>query len=373
MHARITRTFLAAAAAGATVATMGLAAAGSAAAATTAHRVNQPFSGGPPVYTAPCSNSIGFSSNAPTTFPFGLGGCAGYAGSNRTFRYAQSIIRIPQTNVIPLTGTVGGNANGNAYQAPTLYVGLSSSDSMASAGLMTCANFVAVFFGADTNPPVGNPCRAVSGAGTALNPFIYPNIWVGVGWTAANNGASVLSSVVNLTGVSPGDGVKFQIYYPEGGAAHFTITPPVGSATSFQLPSSGTFNAVFDHAEAVVAYSASRTCLTDTNGTPNIDCNSPAGGGHTADFSGFPMLAPGAAPSTVDLRITQFQAGGWTTNAGVRGTFSGAGGKWTLTPGVLTSNGVAPPGGTVQVEPAYLWNDGLGSGAGDAFGVWWRH
>jgi hypothetical protein len=27
----------------------------------------------------------------------------------------------------------------------------------------------------------------------------------------------------------------------------------------------------------------------------------------------------------------------------------------------------------MQVEPAFLWNDGMGNGSGDAFGVWWRH
>jgi hypothetical protein len=253
---------------------------------------------------------------------------------------------------------VGGNANGNAYQAPSLYVGLSSSDAMAAAGLMTCANFVALTQGADTNVTSG-PCTVVSGSGTAIAPYIYPNIWVAAGWTALNNGASVSATAVPLSGVNPGDGVKFQVYYPAGGAAHFTITPPVGTATSFQLPSSGTFNAVFSHADAVVDYSASRICLT-------AGCAAVAG----TDYRGFPLLAPGAAPSTIDLRITQFDNGAWTTNTGARGTFRGT---WTLNAADTTSNGVAPPGGTIQAEPAYLWKDGLGTGGSDAFGVWWRH
>jgi hypothetical protein len=301
---------------------MGLAAAGSAAAATTAHRAKQPFSGGAPVYTEPCSGAEGFTSNAaPVTF--GAGGCAGYVGSHRNFRYATAIIRLPQTNVInPATSLATSEA------APSLYVGLTSADAMAAAGFMTCANF-RIQFGV----PGSGPC---SGGGAPL-------IWVGVGWTLLNNGASVSANAIGLSGVSPGDGVEFQVYYPAGGAAHFTITPPVGTATSFQLPSSGTFNAVFNHADALVDYSAST-----------------------------PELAPGPA-STTDLRITQFQKGGWTTVGGTKGTFSGAGGKWTLNPAVLTSNGTAPPGGTIQVEPATLWNDGLGLGAGDAFGVWWRH
>jgi len=368
MRTRITKALAAAAAAGATITTLGLAAAGPAGAATTGHKVTfQPSA--PVITTAPCSGADAFSSNVPATFPLGGGGCAGYVGSQRDFRYAQAIIRIPQTNVIPLTGTIGGNANGFAYQAPSMYVGLTSGDAMAAAGLMTCANYVALFFGANTNPPLGNPCHTLTGIGTPLLPFIYPNVWVGAAWTAANNGASVLFSTINLSGVAPGDGVKFQVYYPTGGAVHFTVTPPVGSPTSFQLPPSGTFNAVFDHAVALVDYSASRMCLTDTDITPNIDCNSPAAGLHTAAFTGFPLLTPGPAPGPVDLRITQFQMGAWTTVSGNRGTFSG---PWTLNAADITNNGTPPPGGTVNVEPAYLWNDGLGNGWGDAFGVWWR-
>jgi hypothetical protein len=345
MRRRITRALTVAAAAGATVTTLGFAAAGSAGAATLAHHITfQPSA--PVITTAPCSGAEGFTSNAPTAFPFGGGGCAGYAGSNRNFRYAQALIKIPQTNVIPLTGAVAGNANGSALQAPTMYVGMTSSDAMAAAGLMTCPNFVAVFGNA-------GPCTGSITLGTV------PNIWVGVGWTAANNGASVLSSIVNLSGVSPGDGVKFQIYYPAGGAAHFTITPPVGSATSFQLPSSGTFNAVFNHADAVVDYSASRVCLT-------AGCVAVAG----TDYRGFPLLTPGPAAGPADLRITQYNEGAWTTVGGIRGTFRGV---WTLNAADITSNGVAPPGGTIDVEPAYLWNDGLGGGGSDAFGVWWRH
>ncbi|HEV3293581.1 MAG TPA: hypothetical protein VG123_31770 [Streptosporangiaceae bacterium] len=320
MHKRITSAFLAAAA-GAAISTLGLATATSAGAATAAHRVNQSHSGGPPVYTAPCSGVEAFTSNA-LPFTFGAGGCAGYVGSHRNFRYAQAIIRLPQTNVInPGTSLAASDA------APTLYVGLTSDDAMAAAGFMTCANFRTQF-----GVPGSGPCSGI----------IAPLIWVAVGWTALNNGASVSAEAIGLSGVSPGDGVEFQVFYPAGGAAHFTITKPVAGATSFQLPSSGTFNAVFDHAVALVDYSGS-----------------------------VPDLAPGPAPGPVDLRITQFQKGGWTTVSGTKGTFSGAGGKWTLTPAVLTSNGVAPPGGTIQVEPGTLWNDGLG-GAGDAFGVWWR-
>jgi hypothetical protein len=348
MRRRITRALVAAAAAGATATTLGFAAAGSAGAATLAHHITFTPSA-PVITTAPCSGAEGFSSNDPASFPFGGGGCAGYAGSNRNFRYAQGLIRIPQTNVIPLVGTVAGNADGAALQAPSIYVGLTSSDAMAGAGLMTCPNFVEVF-----GVPGSGPC-----SGGTIAAGTVPTVWVAVGWTAANNGVSVTDEPVSLSGVSPGDGVKFQVYYPAGGAAHFTITPPVGSPTSFQLPPSPTvLNAVFNHAEAVVDYSASRVC-TDADCGPNTALDT--------DYTGFPLLTPGPASGPVNLRITQFNNGAWTTTGGTRGTFKGV---WTLNAADTTSNGIAPPGGTIDVEPAYLWNDG--GGAGDAFGVWWR-
>jgi hypothetical protein len=332
MQTRIARTFLTAAAAGAAAATLGLATAGSATAATGAAHAGRAawqaaLSGGAPVYTAPCSGVAGFTANA-SPLTFGPGGCAGYVGSGRDFRYAQALIRVPQATVI-------SDADATA---PTLYVGLTSSDSMAIAGLITCENYVQEF-----GAPSTGPCSTV-GTGTLSAPA-FSGQWVGFAAQATNNGAVVHSAAISISPTNPGDGVKFQVFYPAGGAAHFSITLPSGAATSLQLPASGTFNAVFDHAVALADYSAT---------TP------------------YPELAPGPAAGPVDLRLTQFQEGAWTTTGGTRGTFSGAGGKWTLTPGVLTSNGTAPPLGTVQVAPAYLWNDGLGGGAGDAFGVWWR-
>jgi hypothetical protein len=361
MRKRITRALVTAAAAGATITTLGFAAAGPAGAATLAHHITfQPSA--PVITTAPCSGAEGFSSNDPTEFPFGAGGCAGYAGSNRNFRYAQALIKIPQTNVVPLTSSItviSGTfaTNVAAAAAPTMYVGLTSGDSMAAAGLMTCYNYVQVILDG-VNPGLGALCHGVLNVTSTLT--IYPAQWVAVGWTAANNGASVTSNPVALPGVSPGDGVKFQVYYPAGGAAHFTVTPPVGSATSFQLPPSPTvLNAVFNHAEAVVDYSASAALTVTTT----------AGDVPLTETGTAPLLAPGPAPGPVNLRITQFNNGAWTTVGGTRGTFKGV---WTLNAADTTSNGIAPPGGTIQVEPAYLWNDGLGGGGSDAFGVWWR-
>ena len=55
--------------------------------------------------------------------------------------------------------------------------------------------------------------------------------------------------------------------------------------------------------------------------------------------------------------------------SGQRGTFTG---PWTLNPIKATSNGSAPPLGTLTSAPAYLWTDGnsFKQQFGDAFGVW---
>jgi hypothetical protein len=278
---------------------------------------------GPPVFAPPCSAATGFSSNHPPP-DFGPGGCAGYVASGHDFRYAQAIITVPPASVITSDVT-----------APILYVGLISSDAMAITGLVTCTAFLAAFGspGPDCAPVDGTP----------------PVDYLAFGAVVTNNGASVQAESVSLASTAPGDGVAVAVYASAGGAAHFTITLPGGAATSFQLPSAGTLNAVFGHAVALVDYLAS-----------------PPGSHPTP-----PVPVPGPAPGPVDLRITQFQRGGWTTTGGARGTFTG---PWAVSPVILTSNGTAPPGGTTEVDPAYLWNDGLGGGdgAGDAFGVWWR-
>jgi hypothetical protein len=281
--------------------------------------------------TAPCSAAAGFA-DSPAPVTFGGGGCAGYVGSGRDFRYAQAVITVPQATVVPVTDPTTAGA------APALYVGLTSGDVMAAAGLMTCRDFLAEFAGSSSCGPVILADDGVS------------DFWLAVGWVATN-GASTTAVAVPLTDVAPGDGVRFQVYYPGTGAVHFTITTTSAGTPvphSFQLPPAGTVSGPFDHAVALVDYSAS-----DLGGSPAR-----------------PGLDPSPAAGAADLRITQFRAGGWTTTDGARGTFRG---PWTLNAATLTSGGFLPPAGAVHVEPAYLWNDGLGTGAGDAFGVWWRH
>ncbi|HEY6280049.1 MAG TPA: hypothetical protein VIX86_27480 [Streptosporangiaceae bacterium] len=276
---------------------------------------------GPVVFAPPCSTATGFRSNHPPP-EFGRGGCAGYVASGHDFRYARAIITVPPASVIT-----------SDEVAPTLYVGLTSGDAMAITGLTTCGAFLTEF-----GPPAPAVCSPPGGP---------PANYIAFAAVVTNNGTAVQTESVSLASTQPGDGVGFRVYAPAGGAAQFTITMPGSAAFAFQLPGAGSVSAAFDHAVALVDY------LAVPPGSPPLP----------------PSPPPGPAPGPVDLRITQFQQGGWTTASGARGTFTG---PWALNPVVLTSNGAAPPGGAIDVEPAYLWTDGLGGGAGDAFGVWWR-
>ena len=386
MRRRITRALVATAAAGATITTLGFAAAGSAGAVTAAHKPTHVHfapsgtvvgTGGPNsattlVAASPCATYSAFL-NTPGAGPlnvqsFGGGGCVGYIPTDRTVRYAQAIATIPQSNVIPLSSTTpsatpGVNLRTNVANAaaPSMLVALTSGDALAGVGIFSCFYYVLTLL--SVAPATGSTalCAPTAQTGPPLGPDYYPAQWVAVGWVITQGGP-LLSHATTLAGLSGGDGVKLSVYYP-GSAAHFVITTnpttTAAATTSFQLPGPGnTLNAVFDHADALVDYSSSAT-VTASSGVTPVTESSPV----------YP-LNPGPASGTSDLRITQFLTGAWTTTNGTRGTFHG---PWTLTAPVLTSNGALPPSGATDVEPAYLWNDGMGNGWGDAFGVWWRH
>jgi hypothetical protein len=170
---------------------------------------------------------------------------------------------------------------------------------------------------------------------------------------------TVVTQTVPLTGVAAGDGVKFAIYYnQQGNAVHMSATGPTGVVLgAFSFNAGG---AVFNHAAA----------LADWSGCPS------SGGGVRTDTtcaSQSPTVSvpiPGPVPGGTQIRVTQFQAGAFTTASGDRGSFVG---PWTLNSVLSTSNGQLPPSGTVQVTPEFLWTDGLpGTMPSDAFGVWWR-
>ena len=343
MRRRITRALVATAAAGATIASLSLAVAGSAGAATarpaagTGHRTNGAMtlrgaaaqraihkiaaaeaatrlhapSGGPPIYTPPCERATGFQAGANPVMPLHRGGCAGYVGTGANFRYAQAIIRNPAQPLIqfftnPLLAAV--------------YVGLSSNDTAAIVGVMPCAVYHSVF-----------------GVNAPGCPF---NVWTGFG-AAINNVNNVISvQGVAIPNASPGVGILSSVYYNQGtNTVHFKLDASQGGG-SINAWSSLVAGPVFNHALALLDFSAS---LVDI---------------------------PPSAP-LFDVRATQFQNGAWTTAGGVKGTFSNR--AWTTQPVSSTfPAGFPPPGNTVTFEPSYLWSDSFGSPL-DAFGVWWRH
>jgi hypothetical protein len=138
-----------------------------------------------------------------------------------------------------------------------------------------------------------------------------------------------------------GDGIGFSIYYPQQGTAvYFTVYAPSGAVLQFQAPVSGP---VFDHAAGLADY-------TNNGGTP------------------IPLPV-----GTQQFRITQFQQGAVTTDAGDKGSWTG---PWVTSQVEATSNGLPFPQGTVEASPSYLWTDGaVANGAArnnDAFGVWER-
>ena len=325
MRGCISRALLATAVAGTMITTLGFAVAGPAgaasmgAAAWAAHRVFTP-SGGPPVYTPSCSKAVSFI-GIDSTSPIYTGGCAGYVGSGRNFRYNQALITLPDAGVVALDdGT-----------APTLDIGLTNTDVAAVAGLTTCGGYLSMFG--------TNPCGVSNTTG-----------WVAFGVFLWNNGSNVeIENFPFTQEATPDTGVFFSIYYNQAGNSLRYVIRTTSTTHAFAFDAHG---AVFNHASALVDYSACRSAGTAIRTQAQINC----------------AQVPGPAPDG-DVRITQFFQGAWTTANGQRGTFSG---PWNLNPAIVTSQGDPPPGNQVQVEPAFLWNDGMGNGWGDAFGVWWR-
>jgi hypothetical protein len=299
MRRRITRTLLAASAVAATATTLAFASAGAAGAASTAatvqapHVINPP-SGGPPVYTPRCNQVGGFVTTVDN------GGCAGYVASGRDFRFAQSVITVP---------TVTADRT-----SPIQFIGLSSADSTAGAGIISCEVATHVF---------GATCLA--------------NTYLAFGLTDTNGVVGPTPHFVPLPGVIAGDGIFFSIYENvAGNQLHFVINLPGAGGTTYAFGDSAN-GAVYNRALA----------LADWDGT----------------FTGEPPTV------MANTRVTQFFQGRFTTVSGAQGTFSG---PWALNPVEVTSNGFRPPLGTLLSAPSFLWNDGKsfrGLG-GDAFGVW---
>ena len=120
-----------------------------------------------------------------------------------------------------------------------------------------------------------------------------------------------------------------------GNSLHFVTTLPGGTTFNNTIPVNGP---VYTAAQALADWSA------------------------TAD-------SPEPTAPASNTRVSQFFQGRFTTLSGAQGTFDG---PWNVNPVEVTSNGFAPPGGTLIAAPSYLWADGnsLNGLPGDAFGVW---
>ena len=207
MRSRIIRTFVTAAAAGATATTLGLAVSGAASAS-----VGQP-----------AQPHISYPQIATTSQ-------AGYEASGRYFRYISSTLTVPDTSF--LTGLY-----------PQEYIQLSngslaSGDQYVRAGIESCV--VATSY--------GYTCT--------------PGSWVSY-VEAFNNSLSgpYFAHYAELSGVNQGDGVNFSIYYDQtGNELHFVITPPSTSGPQESYKTRA-YGPIFDHAAALDDF-------TNSTGTP---------------------------------------------------------------------------------------------------------
>jgi hypothetical protein len=211
MRRRITRTLVAAAAAGVTVGTLGFTAAGAASAAVSSKA--QPATIGTSIATT----------NA-----------AGYQVSGRDFRYISSTITVPDTDF--LTGLY-----------PQEYIQLSNGSLTQPTG------------GGNAYTRAGiEPCVVARSFGATC----FTGSWVAYVETFNNSlNFPFFRHFYNLAGVNQGDGVNFSIYYNEtGNELSYVITPPSTSGTP-QYYKTNAHGSIFDHAAALDDF-------TDSTGTP---------------------------------------------------------------------------------------------------------
>jgi hypothetical protein len=159
--------------------------------------------------------------------------------------------------------------------------------------------------------------------------------WVAFAAVNVDTQPSPVTEVFRFADVQPGDGVLASVYLGhQGNSVRVGVTLPDGTSYHRTADAAGQ---VYSQAQALADW-------TDSD---------PAG--------------PPAVP--VASRVTQFLRGEFTTLSGQRATFAG---PWARSAWIATTNGLAPPGGTMLARPGYLWTDGSGgNGAfGDAFGVW---
>jgi hypothetical protein len=187
MRTRITRALFTAAAAGATIITLGFAAASPAGAVAAGHHFR---------YFNPSAPQVGTNANCASTAVKGTWttsdcGKVGYVATGRDFRFASAVITVP-------------NHIGAVASDPTIYVALdasSANNDFARAGVMPCTT------------GAGGTCPAGDTSGwEAFTQVQEP------GSSAVNNTAAISSSLM-------GDGVSVQAYLvPTGNSVHFVVS-----------------------------------------------------------------------------------------------------------------------------------------------------
>jgi hypothetical protein len=319
MRRRITKALVTAAAAGATITTLGFAAS-SPAGAVVAGKQSHPkyFS---PTGGTPIPTSANCSLSSPPV-PSDNCGMSGYQASGRNFRFAQALITVPNHDAVV-------DEAPELENDPTLYVALDNSSSntyeFARVGIAPC--------------PAGESLDIIPDqASTTTCPNPNPSGWVTFSAVQQPTGSPTID-VNALSKAVEGDGILVNAFLePTGNAVHFTTTLPSGSVINNQVDVNGP---VYGKAQALADW----TTAVENGETPS-------------------PIAPSAK-----TRDTQFFQGRFTTASGVQGTFSG---PWTVKALEATSNGSLPPTGTLVGQPSFLWNDGNSfKGMGnDAFGNW---
>jgi hypothetical protein len=329
MRRRITRALFTAAAAGATITSLGFAAAGPADAAGHGGKVFAP-SGGTPIPTnadCPIPTALGLPRGTHGSPPRTIGvpdpgdncGRAGYQANGRNFRFAQALIRVP-------------DHTGAEDTDPVLYIALDNSSSntyqYTRVGIAPCA-------AGDTDVFI------VPGETADCPTLVAGNTSGWVAFTAtADAGGPPDVTIYPISNAFMGDGITVSAYLvPTGNAVATTIQLPDGTTYNNTFPITGP---VYTRAQALADWT---TTIENDSGEP------------------WPPV-----PSS-KVRDSQFFQGRFTTSSGQTGTFRG---PWKLNPVEVTSNGTLPPTGALIAQPSYLWNDQNSfNGKGlDAFGVW---
>jgi hypothetical protein len=228
MRRRITRAFFTAAAAGATITTLGFAAASPAGAAAGGIHFNP---SAPQVATNANADTLGgdcgASGDETGTWSSTDCGKAGYVATGRDFRYAQALITVP-------------NHGGSLVNDPTMYVSLDSSginNDFARAGI--------------------EPCTVASPA--------CPQGWQA--FVLIEEPGSVVSHTFPLGASTEGDGVFVSVYLvPTGNSVHVEIIPPDGIITNNTYTVNGP---VYTDAQALADWTTASGQPAPKNTSPN--------------------------------------------------------------------------------------------------------